>query len=47
VLTLTKGPWGPKNGDCHLVVASVLADGDVLSISNRMLPAGIQVGGTV
>lgn len=44
---LTKGPWGPKNGDCHLVVAGVLADGDVLGVGNHMLPRWIQVCGTV
>lgn len=42
-----KGPWGPKNGDCHLVIASILANGDVLSIGNHVLPDGTQVGGTV
>lgn len=45
--SLTEGPWGPKNGDCHLIMASILADGDVLCIGNHVLPHWIQVGGTV
>lgn len=44
---LTEGSWGPKNGDCHLVVASILTDGDVLGISNHVLPHQVQVRGTV
>lgn len=44
---LTEGSWGPKNGDCHLVVASILTDGDVLSISNHVLPHQVQICGTV